>query len=243
MKVRLLAAGWLMLACGVVALLGCNKSAEEKSTPQKPPESSRSQELSRSAPLEEPRAWEPYHTPSSQFPTAEEYQRRAARRSHRFSQRLKVQQPLDTLRVNQTVLVTVKVKNIGPEPWPTNNAPSGTRPVNLSYHWIAADALPRGQADAEPAEGEQSRREQRRRVPFKTDMLRRSGRVVVLEGIRTPLPREIAPGEEIILNATVQAPPQAGSFVLRLTMVREGEEWFENRGGRPLDLPVTVTAQ
>jgi hypothetical protein len=244
-KVRLIGLGWMIIVLGVVAFLGCNKGAEEKTAAQKTRENSLSpsQDLARSALRTAPKEWEPYQSTTPPIDMLARGKRGALRRGHRFSQRIEVTVPPQTLQPNQTVVIPVSVKNIGPEPWPTNDAPSGTHPVNFSYHWITGDTRALSQkAPDGTIRGQLDRPQRRRRLP-RTDILRNNGRVVVLEGIRTPLPKEIAPGEEIHLNATIQAPPQAGTFILRLTMVREGEEWFENRGGKPLDLPVTIAAQ
>jgi len=65
--------------------------------------------------------------------------------------------------------------------------------------------------------------------------------VVEFGGMRTPLPHEVRPQETVHVAATVKAPSRPGEFLLRLTMMREGEGSFENKGGMPLDIPVTVT--
>jgi hypothetical protein len=60
------------------------------------------------------------------------------------------------------------------------------------------------------------------------------------EPLRTPLPRDLAPGEEVSLQAAIEAPQQTGVFVLRLTMVQEAVTWFDDRGAQPLDFEVHV---
>jgi hypothetical protein len=60
------------------------------------------------------------------------------------------------------------------------------------------------------------------------------------EGIRTPLPKNVKPGETIELGANIQAPDKSGDFVLRLTMVREGVAWFDEMGASTLEIPVNV---
>ena len=47
---------------------------------------------------------------------------------------------------------------------------------------------------------------------------------------RTPLPRDIAPGEEIVIDMTVDGPLPAGRYELRYDMVVEGVTWFEFQG-------------
>ena len=64
---------------------------------------------------------------------------------------------------------------------------------------------------------------------------------VVFEGVRTPLPHDIAPGESITLsNVGVLAPPNPGAYRLQMTLVQETIAWFEWQGGKPLTVPVTV---
>jgi hypothetical protein len=67
------------------------------------------------------------------------------------------------------------------------------------------------------------------------------GAVVVNDGLRTELPRDLLGGEEVELKATVRAPDQPGRFTLRLTLVQEGVAWFDARGAAPLDLVVDVS--
>ncbi len=70
-----------------------------------------------------------------------------------------------------------------------------------------------------------------------------AGTVVVLDGARTKLPQDLAPGKSVSLAATIQAPVKTGNFTLRLTMVQEKVAWFDDKGAQLLDMPVTVTAQ
>ncbi|MBI3301117.1 MAG: hypothetical protein HYZ72_03430 [Deltaproteobacteria bacterium] len=150
--------------------------------------------------------------------------------------------PLQTLRVNETVTLPVIVKNIGQETWTPRGDPADAHPVNLVYHWIDG---PTSRAQRENTEGsaDPNPRKKRRAAYLHTQALAQGGKVVVFDGIRTPLPYALPPGESASLHANIQAPAQAGNFTLRLTMVKEGVGWFEERGGQPLDIPVTVTAQ
>ncbi len=47
---------------------------------------------------------------------------------------------------------------------------------------------------------------------------------------RTSLPTDVAPGASINLNVTVTAPASAGSYILRLRMVKENVKWFDQLG-------------
>jgi len=54
--------------------------------------------------------------------------------------------------------------------------------------------------------------------------------VVVADGLRTHLGREIAPYKEIELEARVQFPPEAGQYILQLDLVHEFVTWFQWKG-------------
>ena len=55
-------------------------------------------------------------------------------------------------------------------------------------------------------------------------------KVLIFEGARTPLPRTVAPGQEVTVDATVVAPPEPGRYALRWDMVREHVFWFSTVG-------------
>lgn len=57
------------------------------------------------------------------------------------------------------------------------------------------------------------------------------------------LPSDVEPGKSLSLDASISVPNQAGHLTLRLTMIQQGVAWFEERGAKPLDTPVTVTAR
>jgi hypothetical protein len=67
--------------------------------------------------------------------------------------------------------------------------------------------------------------------------LNRKGQMVVFEGSRTPLPRDIEAGESIKLSATIQAPGRAGNYVLEVTLVQEGVAWFPENEGEKITCP------
>jgi hypothetical protein len=66
------------------------------------------------------------------------------------------------------------------------------------------------------------------------------GAVVVFEGERSELPRDLLGGDLVELEATVRAPEEPGRFTLRLTLVQEGVAWFDEAGGAPFDLDIDV---
>jgi hypothetical protein len=70
--------------------------------------------------------------------------------------------------------------------------------------------------------------------------LDRKERMVVFDGVRTPLSRDVGPGESAKINAAIQAPEKAGKYVLDVTLVQEGVAWFPEMNGAKLSLPVNV---
>jgi hypothetical protein len=56
---------------------------------------------------------------------------------------------------------------------------------------------------------------------------RGTGELVDYEGMRSPLPCGLAPGESTIVPAWVQAPAEPGAYVLELDLVHEHVRWFE----------------
>jgi cell division septation protein DedD len=71
--------------------------------------------------------------------------------------------------------------------------------------------------------------------------LNRKGATVVFDGLRTPLPRDLKPGESVNLKATIQAPAEPGRHTLEVTLVQEHSAWFPEKKGAKLVLPVTVS--
>jgi hypothetical protein len=56
------------------------------------------------------------------------------------------------------------------------------------------------------------------------------------EGLRTPLPHDLAPGEKALVPVAVRAPDEPGAHVLVLDVVHEGVRWF----GAEAEVPVEV---
>jgi len=64
---------------------------------------------------------------------------------------------------------------------------------------------------------------------------------VVAEGVRSPFPHDIAPGETVTLSDVhVVAPKAPGSYRLQVTLVQEMVSWFEGQGARTIMVPVKV---
>ncbi|HMA29588.1 MAG TPA: hypothetical protein VKS23_06975 [Thermoanaerobaculia bacterium] len=64
------------------------------------------------------------------------------------------------------------------------------------------------------------------------------GETLVFDGRRTPLPRRVAPGESVSLEAAIDVPVQPGDYVLELDLVQESVAWFGSRGSRTSRVPV-----
>lgn len=67
-----------------------------------------------------------------------------------------------------------------------------------------------------------------------------SGRLVIRDGARTPLPFDLPAGREITLLTTVIAPPTPGAHTLEMHLVHESVAWFEDQGLSPVRLNVRV---
>lgn len=68
-----------------------------------------------------------------------------------------------------------------------------------------------------------------------------SRRVLILNGERTPLPHDLAPGETATVAAFVKVPPVTGTMLLQWDLVQEDVTWFSERGGAVAEVHVQVT--
>ena len=68
----------------------------------------------------------------------------------------------------------------------------------------------------------------------------RDDRLVVWDGERTQLPRDLRAGSRAALAVRVATPVEPGSYVLKLTLVHELVTWFEQRGATMFIQPVVV---
>jgi cell division septation protein DedD len=67
------------------------------------------------------------------------------------------------------------------------------------------------------------------------------GQVLVADGVRTPLPRNLAPGESVRLKMNIETPARPGRYVIEVTLVQEAVAWFDEKGSVALALPVVVS--
>lgn len=70
--------------------------------------------------------------------------------------------------------------------------------------------------------------------------LNKSGKVIVYDGERTPIPHDTKPNEELVLDAKVSAPNQAGDYILEFDMVQEAVAWFKDKDSRTTRLSIKV---
>jgi hypothetical protein len=68
----------------------------------------------------------------------------------------------------------------------------------------------------------------------------RGDRLVVWDGERTRLPRDLRAGSRAALAVRVATPAEPGSYLLQLTLVHELVTWFEQRGATMFIQPVAV---
>lgn len=67
-----------------------------------------------------------------------------------------------------------------------------------------------------------------------------TGKVVVRDGIRSPIPHNLNPGEKVEIMAKVVAPNAIGEYILEFDMVQEQVAWFGWMGAETLRLAVVV---
>lgn len=70
--------------------------------------------------------------------------------------------------------------------------------------------------------------------------LDKDGKVVIWDGIRTPLPHDVKPGAEITLNATIKSADKPGDYILEFDMVQERVAWFKAKGSKTAKIDVKV---
>ncbi len=71
---------------------------------------------------------------------------------------------------------------------------------------------------------------------------RKSGEVVVWDGVRTSLPRVMHKGDSDELFVAVRAPEEPGDYLLEVSMLEEGVAWYDDRvDSLPLPIDTVVT--
>jgi hypothetical protein len=67
-----------------------------------------------------------------------------------------------------------------------------------------------------------------------------SGRVVIEDGLRSPLPRPMAPGDRLTAAFRFECPATPGRYTLAVDLVHERVTWFSQAGVPPLEVPFRV---
>lgn len=67
-----------------------------------------------------------------------------------------------------------------------------------------------------------------------------TGRAVVEDGLRNPLPRVLREGESGAIALQIQCPDAPGKYILALDLIHEHVTWFGRAGVPPLKIPVRV---
>jgi SAM-dependent methyltransferase/uncharacterized protein (DUF3820 family) len=72
-------------------------------------------------------------------------------------------------------------------------------------------------------------------------LLDSQGEAITRDVLHLPLPRPVAPGEEVEMSCVLRAPLAPGPYRLKLDLVMEHVCWFEQRGSPPLEVDLLVT--
>ena len=63
---------------------------------------------------------------------------------------------------------------------------------------------------------------------------------VVWDGKRTFLSKDVAPAEEVVIDAMVETPPTKGNYILEFDLVQEKVAWFGKKGSPTARFNITV---
>ena len=70
-----------------------------------------------------------------------------------------------------------------------------------------------------------------------------SSAMIIYDGWRTPLPRDLAPGEQAFIGLRVKAPEQAGEYQLQIDLTQEKVTWFSARTGQTTTLTARISGE
>jgi len=58
--------------------------------------------------------------------------------------------------------------------------------------------------------------------------------------LRTPLPHDVYPYQEVAIDAVIKAPYMSGEYLLEFDMVQEAVSWFRLKGSKTTMMPVQI---
>jgi SAM-dependent methyltransferase len=64
--------------------------------------------------------------------------------------------------------------------------------------------------------------------------------VAIDDGVRTPLPHAVVPGETCVMTCRIEAPAEPGRYTLAIDLVEEGVTWFSRAGAPLLRIPIVI---
>jgi ubiquinone/menaquinone biosynthesis C-methylase UbiE len=70
--------------------------------------------------------------------------------------------------------------------------------------------------------------------------LDRGGAIIPIEGIRTPLTKQIEPGEKGRAEMKILAPGHPGKYILAIDLVQEGKTWYSEAGNPSLRVRMVI---
>ena len=80
----------------------------------------------------------------------------------------------------------------------------------------------------------------KRRIHLSYHWLDKSGKLIIVDGLRTPLPNNVKPRQELTLNARIVTPNKQGHYMLEFDVVQERVTWFKDKGSKTALLDVKI---
>ena len=123
---------------------------------------------------------------------------------------------------------------------PVPAGPLAVRWRELRLGEVRAGAVAVAEVEVENAGGATWRSAEGGGVLLSYHWLDSFGNAIVWDGIRTPFPHAVAPGERTRIEVRVRGPMPPGPYRLALDLVDEGRVWFEEVGNALLERDVEV---
>jgi hypothetical protein len=77
-------------------------------------------------------------------------------------------------------------------------------------------------------------------VHLRYHLLDSNGAVIDKNGLRTNMPADLEPGQEVTLSAQIKAPDKSGEYIIEFDMVQELVAWFGQKGSKTAKIKVRV---